>query len=111
MNCPNFVEFTRECQYKTGFIPLDTGEYCATKKHVECPFYKTLEGIGFSCEYLKRCLAFEHFKTETFNDFVEIAKEYCLSKQNNRNCARYKLRKTGKTPSGDLLPDGSVLEK
>jgi len=111
MYCQMFVEFTRECQYKTGFIPLDAKEFCATKRHVECPFYKTLKGIGFSCAYLKHCLAFEHFKTKTFNDYVEIAKEYCLSKENNYNCARYKLRKTGKTPPADLLPDGNFLEE
>ena len=81
MFCPMFVDFTRECQYKIGFLPLDTREYCSSKKHRDCPFYRTINKIGFHCMYLEQCPAFEHFKTGNFDDFVAISKKYCLSKK------------------------------
>ena len=111
MQCPRFVDFTRECQYEIGVLPQDTRFYCATRRYRDCPFYKILNNIGHSCKFLKQCPAFEHFKTENFDEFVKIANDYCLSKENNASCSRYKIRIKGDMPSVDLLPDGSFNKR
>ena len=110
MNCPMFVNFLRECQYKVGFLPLDTSQYCSSVKHRDCPFYRMIKKIGFACKYLKKCPAFEHFHAENFTEFVELAKNYCLSKENNLKCKRFAMREKGQTPTSDLMPDGSTLK-
>jgi len=33
MFCPMSVDFTRECRYKIGFLPLGTREYRSSKKN------------------------------------------------------------------------------
>lgn len=110
MNCPMFVDYTRECLDKIGFLPQNTLGYCQTDKHQECPFYKTLNNIGFHCECVKKCDAYKYFGISDFEKFVEMTKRYCLSK-NNINCERFKLRKTGEAVPEDLLPDGSRKKK
>ena len=35
---------------------------------------------------------------------------YCLARDNFTNCARYRIKKSGKEPSADLLPDGNILK-
>lgn len=111
MYCPNYIEFERSCQLKLGNITLDTTFFCATSRFKECPFYKTLNNIGYTCYYLKNAPAFDHFPAVDFEKFVEMANKYCLSKKNNKNCARYKLRKKGDHPPSNLLPDGSFFKK
>ena len=110
MHCPKFVDFLRECQYEIGILPLDTREFCATRNYRKCPFYKMLHNVGYFCQYLKLCPSFEHFKADNFNSFVKIANGYCLSKENNSKCARYKIRIKGQNPPSNLMPDGSYLE-
>lgn len=111
MQCPLFVEFSRECQHEIGFLPLNTGSFCSTDKHKECPFYKAIYKIGYFCRYFKYCPAFDHFKIDNFEKFVSIVNEYCLSRENNKYCARFKLRMRNEMPSDNLLPDGSSLKK
>lgn len=80
MHCPMFVDYARECQYKIGFLPLDTSVYCSTNKYKKCSFYKAINEIGHICKYLKQCPVFEHFKSETFDVFVStiLLKTYTL---------------------------------
>ncbi|MBU1045041.1 MAG: hypothetical protein KJ915_11660 [Candidatus Omnitrophica bacterium] len=105
-----FVDYTRECQYKIGFLPLDTSLYCSTEKYKQCPFYIAINQSGHVCKYLNQCPSFEHFKAENFDDFVSIAYKYCLSEKNNNNCKRFKIRKRGDMPALDLMPDGSMFK-
>ncbi len=103
-----FVDFTRECVGKVGFEPsADTYDYCQADKYLKCPFFKTIKNIGTHCDCLEKCAAYNHFKIYDFKKFVKIADEYCLS-ENNVNCARYKMRKSGQAPPEDLMPDGSI---
>lgn len=110
MQCPMFVDYARECQYKIGFLPVETNKYCSTEKYKQCPFYIAINELGYVCKYLKQCPAFEHFKTVNFDDFVDIANTYCLSEKNNHNCKRFKIRKRGDMPPFDLMPDGSMFK-
>ncbi len=111
MHCPKFVDFTRECQYEVGVLLIDTRHFCSTCKYSTCPFYKAIYNIGYSCKYLKLCPAFEHFMMDDFDEFVSIANKYCLSKENNARCARFKIRNAGKKPPVNLLLDGSIFKK
>lgn len=83
MQCPKFIDFTRQCQYEIGILPLDTRYFCASANFRRCPFYKAIYNMGYYCKYLKLCPAFEHFEAENFEEFIRIANRYCLSKQNN----------------------------
>lgn len=106
MNCPMFIDYTRTCLDKIGFLPRNTFDYCQSDKHRECPFFKTLNNIGFHCECIENCPAYGYFGISDFRKFIEIANSYCLS-ENSVNCERFKLRKAGKAVPRGLLPDGS----
>lgn len=107
MNCPLFVDFTRECLDKIEFLPQDTFEYCVSDKHIDCPFYRALKNIGAHCEYIDKCVAYKYFGAKDFEKFVEITKSYCLC-PNNVKCARFKIKSSGEVVPEDLLPDGST---
>ncbi|MCU0666882.1 MAG: hypothetical protein MUF05_07305 [Candidatus Omnitrophica bacterium] len=109
MDCPMFVDYTRDCLDKIGFLPQDTFYYCQSDKHKECPFFKTLNNIGFHCDCVKKCVAYKNFGISDFDNFVKIANRYCLS-SNNVNCARFKVRQSGEVVPEDLLPDGSRIK-
>jgi len=108
MECPMYVDYTRECINKIGFLPHNTLEYCTAEKHKDRPFFKTINKIGFHCECLERRPACKQFGISDFEKFVEISEKYCLS-ENNVNCERFKLRKAGKEVPLNLLPDGTKL--
>lgn len=109
MECPMHVGHTRACQDKIGFVPINTLQYCVTERYKECPFFKTLNNIGYHCAYLANCPAYKHFQIGDFEIFVEITTKYCLS-ENNINCERFKLKKTGKEVPEHLLPDGGKIK-
>ncbi len=106
-----FVDFVRECQYKVGFLSVDTSGYCSSNKYQKCPFYRAIKKIGYSCRYLKKCPACEHFQINSFAEFISVATKYCLSEKNNKECCRYKIRKKGKTPDPSLMPDGTYFSR
>jgi len=106
MGCPMFIDYSRECLDKISFLPSNTLEYCTTEKYKDCPFFKTINNIGFHCECLEKCPADKQFGISDFEKFVYIANRYCLS-ENNLNCERFKLRKEGKEVPSDLFPDGT----
>lgn len=110
MGCPMYVDYTRECLQRIGYIPRDTFSYCQTEKFRDCPFYKTINKIGHHCEYIEKCPAYQYFNTGDFEKFVYITEKYCLS-GNNVNCERFKLRRSGNEVPASLLPDGSTLGK
>lgn len=109
MNCPMFVDYCRECLAKIEFAPQNTFGYCDSDKYKECPFFRTLNNTGFHCEFINKCVAYKYFGAGDFNKFVEMTKRYCLS-ENNVNCERYKLKRSGKDVPEKLLPDGSMRD-
>jgi hypothetical protein len=109
MACPLFVDYTRECITEIEVLPADTFNYCLTEFYKECPFFRVIKGISPICEYIKNCPMYAYFKVGDFEKFVKITKEYCLS-ENNVNCKRYSLRKSGKIPPPNLSPEGDLLE-
>jgi len=110
MQCPMFVDYCRECLDKIDFSPQNTFDYCQTDNYKECPFFETLNNIVSHCEFIKKCVAYKYFGVSDFEKFVEITKRYCLS-ENNVNCERFKLKKSGEVVPESLLPDGSRISK
>lgn len=109
MECPLFVDYTRECLKEVVSLPADTLVFCTTGRYKDCPFYRSIKKIGFVCECVIGCPAYESLKVGDFEQFVVIANQYCLS-ENSRNCKRYILKKQGKPVSKELLPDGSTIK-
>ena len=74
------------------------------------PIYLAINKIGYVCKYFKQCPAFDHFKADNFDIFVDIANDYCLSEKNNLNCKRFRIRKKGDFMPSNLMPDGSTFK-
>jgi len=60
------------------------------------------------------CKWFESCPMRRWEDRGKISlkwkEEYCLSEKNWKNCRRFQMEETGLS-HGDILPDGSKLEK
>ena len=117
MSCPYFVDFTRDC-IKTypAIIQYKDFSACESEGYQKCLVYNILRS-DFRCKYLDTCLNMfpsdipEFFKLlnqdETIYAFVtKPTYHYCLSKDNNVRCARYKIKEEGKQPPPGLTPDG-----
>jgi len=117
MSCPYFVDFTRDC-IKTypAIIQYKDFSACESDGYQKCLVYNILRS-DFRCKYLDTCLNMfpedipEFFKLlnqdETIYAFVtKPTYHYCLSKDNNVRCARYKIKEEGKQPPPGLTPDG-----
>ena len=109
MECPFFVDYTRECIKEVKILPANTLTYCTTEQYVDCPFYRRIKKAGFVCECVSGCPAYEMLEVGDFEAFFAITKQYCLS-ENNLNCQRYILKKQGKPVPRELLPDGTMYK-
>jgi hypothetical protein len=104
-----FVDYVRECMdFITLVKEINTTLYCASEQYQNCPFYKSIKKIGCVCEMVSVCPMYKNLSIRDFDRFKEICRNYCLS-DNNVNCVRYKMRKSGNTPPPDLMPDGGML--
>jgi hypothetical protein len=112
MNCPMFVDFSRECLPHIKEYPEKLNSniigYCTSDNHLECPFYKILKTKEVVCENILTCAAFKNFQSEEFNEFVAISNKYCTS-ENHIACQRYILKKKGETVPIALHPDGTTV--
>ncbi|MCX5694738.1 MAG: hypothetical protein NT014_06445 [Candidatus Omnitrophica bacterium] len=109
MNCPMHVDYVREC---VSFINLiqetNTTLFCCTEQYENCPFYKTIKKIGYVCKMVNICPIYKDLSINDFARFSEITSKYCLS-NNNVNCARFKIKESGKIPPINLMPDGKSV--
>ncbi len=110
MNCPKFVDFTRECIKEIEVLPGNTFNYCTTEKYVNCPFYKILSGDKNVCQNITKCQAFKNFQTLDFERFINMTTEWCVS-ENHRNCQRYILKSRGEIVPFNLHPDGITVKE
>jgi hypothetical protein len=120
MSCPYFVDFTRDC-IKTypAIIQYKDFSACESEGYQKCLIYNILHS-DFRCKYLDSCLNMfpseipEFFKLlnqdKTIYAFVtEPTYHYCLSKENNVECARYKMKEEGRQPPPGLTPNGQYV--
>ena len=108
MTCSLFVDDTRKCTEEVKSVPVATYDFCMSEIYKDCSFFRVLNKIGHTCENIKDCSLYSHFKMGGFEKFVEITKQYCLS-ENNVNCKIYVLKKSGGIVPIDLHPDGGWL--
>jgi len=114
MNCPLFIDNTRECMEKIQSFPqnLTIGiiKFCTSKDHLNCPFYKILKTQKNICQHIKNCPAFKNFQSCEFKEFVELSNKYCTS-ENHTKCKRYIFNKKGKNVPKALHPNGTIVTK
>lgn len=56
------------------------------------------------CLFLSSCPFFETLSLPTSAEILKV--QYCRG--DYQKCTRYKLKSTGKQPSSDMWPDGSI---
>jgi len=106
-----YINSHRKCKNELPFdapIWLNTFKYCITELHRECPFFIGINKVGKFCEYFLNCSECKGCKIHARRGFDEIIKKYCFS-DDNVDCSRYKLKKSGEKVPSDLFPDGSRL--
>jgi len=117
MSCPYFIDFTRDC-IKTypAIIQYKDFSSCESEGYQKCLVYNILRS-DFRCKYLDTCLNMfpsdipDFFKLLNHDEaiYAFVTKptyHYCLTKDNNVRCARYKIKEEGKQPPPGLTPDG-----
>ncbi len=109
MGCPLFVDYTRECVEDIRTLPPDTYNYCQSKDYQKCPFYIKKQNLKTACEFVDKCPFFNNFNMNSFDEFMNITKNYCLSEK-HEDCERYKLKMSGKNVPIELRPDGEIIE-
>lgn len=108
MSCPFYIDYTRECITKIEVTTDASFDVCDSNRYVECPFFRTLQHIGESCENIKNCPIYASFQLGEYERFLQMTKQYCLSK-NYVNCKRYQLKKEGREVPRNLLPEGREI--
>ncbi len=120
MNCPYYVDFTRDCiRTYPEVIQYKDFSACESENYQKCMIYHILRS-DFRCQYLDTCLNMfptdlpEFFKLMNqdpaiYEFITKPTYRYCLSKENHMNCVRYKLRQDGKEPPPGLSPDGQMV--
>ena len=108
MQCPMFVDYTRECVTQIEYVAWTGIIYCNSEKYKECPFFQAITNPKECCENIKSCKMFQHLALKDSLLFREINDKYCLRKDCVK-CKRYQIRKTGVLPPDALMPDGSTL--
>ena len=96
MSCPFYKDFTRECTDEFPDIVTSTDyTMCNSNKYIDCPFYKPIIEKE-NCKFYDKCKV--EFKADNidFNKVKQCANDYCATKTNRINCARYKLYDIGK---------------
>lgn len=119
MNCPLYVDFTRECvEYYPHLLPYASFDNCETEQFKDCLIYMTLHS-KCNCIYTKKCadiynkkfpkLLQKMFDEEEIHKSIhEMMVTYCLT-ENCINCAKFKLLIKGKSPPINLSPDGKKV--
>lgn len=120
MVCPLYVDFTRMCLEKfPSLVVFTTFNTCESEQYVDCPVYLVCTS-SFNCEYLPSCskqysekfpkLVMDIFMTKAaFEVLKDMWINYCLSPENSKTCAKYKLYSKREIPPLNLMPDGGIM--
>jgi hypothetical protein len=120
MACPHYSDFTRTCiQYFPEVKEYSSFSVCESEGYHDCLAYIALK-TGYLCKYHKQCLSdlitempifIKYFieDEKTVKLFKSMAEKYCTSKENNAQCACYKLFEQGIHPPTELLPNGKKI--
>jgi hypothetical protein len=118
VSCPLYQDFTRTCISKfPDFLEFPTLDLCESDEYNGCIAHLIFTST-FMCRYLTDCGNAYKKKVpklitkmlgekETRELFYRFSAQYCISQENHRNCAKYKLLAEGRVPPINLFPDGS----
>ncbi len=121
MSCPFYIDFTRDCiRTYPAIIQYKDFSSCESENYQKCMVYRILQS-DFRCQYLSTCL---NMFPEDIPEFFRLLNEdpiiyeyvtkptyqYCLSKENHVQCARYKMRQEGNEPPSGLTPGGQYVD-
>ena len=121
MGCPYYIDFTRNCiRTYPGVIQHKDFSSCESEDYQKCLVYNILKS-DFQCKYLDECLNMFPDDLPEFFKLVNIDKaiydyvtkptyQYCLSKENHVQCARFKLKEQGIEPPPGFTPDGKNVD-
>ena len=111
MTCPMFKDYTRTCIESFKEISKITSyNLCESDKFEECPAYQIEYKKRGQCEFLEECKKNSNIDGLDFETVKEFGNKYCLSKENKKNCARYKLLIKKEKVSNKLLANGTINE-
>ncbi len=118
MTCSLYKDFTRGCIEKFPKIMSSvTFDFCDSDNYKICPFYKIIIEKRPYCKSIEDCasqflnlIRYISRNPKTYGRIMQLVDQYCLSENNNENCARKKLMKSGKKIPKNLLQDGSRLK-
>lgn len=114
MICPRFYNNNKNCAYiLNDIVDIIDEKLCTSENgYTDCIFYKMLnQPKEKQCRYMEVC---SHIASVTLRnlDYDKIKSEcetYCLSENNQLNCAIYKLMDDLKTVPIGLLPSGEII--
>jgi hypothetical protein len=100
-------------------VKFTTLKTCTSEQYVDCPIYQVCTS-SFNCEYFSRCskqyseklpkLVVDIFMTKSALGILkDMWTNYCLSPENSKTCAKYKLYSKGEIPPLELHPDGNMV--
>jgi hypothetical protein len=99
------------------FLEFPTLDLCESDHYTDCIAH-LIYTSPFMCRYLTDCGNAYKKKVpklitkmlgeqETRELFFRFSAQYCVSEENHKNCAKYKLLAEGKVPPINLFPDGT----
>lgn len=87
-------------------------DFCNSDDYEICPFYKIIIEKRPYCKYIEDCdykviglIGYIARNPKTYTRVMKLVDEYCLSENNNEDCARKKFIKSGKKYPKNLLQD------
>ena len=111
MSCPMYEDYTRMCIENFKEISKVTSfDVCQSDNYKECPAYQIEFKKMSECEFLEECKKHVNIDGIDFETVKEFGNKYCLSKENKKNCARYKLLKNKEEVPDKLLANGAINE-
>ena len=104
MNCQWLKDYFRQCVDGIGVLPKASYNLCHSDKYKKCPFYMRKTYPEKVCKNINQCHFFNNFTMIDFDEFIELASKFCISKD-FRKCKRY-LKKE----NGEIVPIGLHLD-
>ncbi len=67
--------------------------------------------MAFKCRFMEGCPMYDLITTSVrIIQLQPYLNNFCLNRENFKNCARYEMIACGQEPPADLLPNGTKLK-
>lgn len=115
MSCPLFSNNIKKCNNILGesVNKIDSSACQSNQDYNDCIFYKLIhQNKKEQCKHMEICsyVAVKAVLSLPITEVKELAETFCLTPDNQKNCAIYQyLDKLKRVPNG-LLPNGKVIK-